>query len=140
MAPPGKVEDGNEDTVRREQSAGTADLGEVIGGYELERELGSGGMGRVYAALHARLGRRAAVKVISARYSADREMLSRFYQEARIVNSVRHPNIVDIFDFVEIDEPRRVACIMEYLSGPSLKSVLEARRLTVVQSINVICQ
>jgi eukaryotic-like serine/threonine-protein kinase len=124
-------------TEHRQQ---TADLGEIIGGYRLERPLGRGGMGSVFAASHVKLGRAAAVKVISGRFANDEGALARFLREAKAVNDVQHPNIVDIFDFVEVDNPRRVACIMEYLDGPSLKEVLLQGALSPRQAVNVTLQ
>lgn len=118
----------------------TGDIGEVIGGYRLEQCLGAGGMGRVFSARHVRLNRPAAVKIIRARFADDEEMLQRFYREAKIVSDIRHPNIVDVFDFLEIENPRRVACIMEYLEGPSLKALLSKRKLRPIQATNLTLQ
>lgn len=97
-------------------------------------------MARVYAATHALLGREAAVKVISDKFAHDEDMVSRFFYEARIVNKLRHPNIVDIFDFVKVDQPRRVACVMEFLNGPSLRALLAKGRLPMVTALNISAQ
>jgi serine/threonine-protein kinase len=132
-------EDSERDTIDVEPAT-EAVVGEVIGGYRLDARIGTGGMGDVFSATHTRLGRRAAVKLIRPSLANEPTVLARFHQEARIVNDVRHPNIVDIFDFVESDEPRRVACIMELLDGPSLQSVLKERELTAVQCLNVCVQ
>lgn len=119
----------------------TDDLGEIVGGYRLEERIASGGMGHVYAATHTRLNRRAAIKVLSTKFTNDESVLSRFYHEAKIANDVRHPNIIDIFDFVELSEPRRVACIMELLEGPSLRHRLRSDGpLSPIQAANVIIQ
>ena len=117
-----------------------AQIGEVIGGYRLDRKLAAGGMGVVYAATHKTLGRKAAVKVLSKQFANDDEFVSRFLHEARIANDLRHPCIVDIFDFVETDEPRRVACVMELLEGPTLHEVLRKGPLNLQQSLNVTLQ
>jgi serine/threonine protein kinase len=117
-----------------------APLGAIIGGYELVRVLSHGGMGCVYQGVHARLGRVAAVKVLAAHHMADEDLVKRFFREARIVNEVRHPNIVDIFDFVDLESPRRVACVMEYIEGPTLKAVVRRRRMSVVQAVNAMLQ
>lgn len=114
-----------------------AELGEVIGAYRLERVIGQGGMGCVYAAVHSRLGRRAAVKVLSGALAADSSYVSRFFHEAKIVNDIQHPNIIDIIDFIEQKEPLRVAYVMELLSGPSLGASLKVRRLSWVQAANI---
>ena len=86
--------------------------GEVLGGYRLVEELGAGSTSRVFKAEHARLGRLAAVKVLSAEFVTDASVRARMFTEAKVVNDIRHPNIVDISDFVEQDEPARVALFM----------------------------
>ncbi|MEW5738339.1 MAG: serine/threonine-protein kinase [Myxococcota bacterium] len=93
-------------------------VGEIFGVWELLEVLGSGGMGDVYRARHVRLGREAAVKVLRDELAAMPDVVQRFFQEARVVNEINHPHIVQIFDFVE--EPRRVYCVMELLQGRSL--------------------
>src|SRR3569623_154140 len=93
-------------------------VGQTIGSYRVMRELGEGGMGCVYLAEHALIGRKAAVKVLNPDISSDPEVVSRFFTEARAVNDIRHPNIVEVTDF-----GRFVAyyCIvMEYLEGETL--------------------
>jgi serine/threonine protein kinase/tetratricopeptide (TPR) repeat protein len=114
-------------------------VGETIGGYRLDRLIASGGMGFVFAATHARLGRRAAIKILDQAYAADREYVSRFIHEARIANEIHHPNIVDVYDFVESNS--RVALVMELLEGPTLhRALLQLGRLTVVQALNITMQ
>ncbi len=117
-----------------------AELGEVIGGYRLDELISRGGMGSVYKATHAVLGRIACVKVLDRSLAMDDGYVARFLKEAKIVNDVRHENIVDIFDFVQSQSPRRVACIMEYIHGRTLNSVLAQGALTVVQSVNATLQ
>ena len=114
-----------------------AKLGEVIGGYRLESLIGEGGMGCVYAASHHRLGRPAAVKVLRASFAAYGDYMQRFFDEARVVNAIRHPNIIDIFDFVESDNPRRVACIMELLEGDTLRKTIKENALELKEAINL---
>jgi serine/threonine-protein kinase len=116
-------------------------LSEVIGGYALERVLGRGGMGTVFLGKHRLLGRAAAVKVLDAEMAGNEQLVSRFFHEAKIVNDVRHPNIVDVIDFVRTENPRRVAFIMEYLEGDSLDRFLKERgALPVAHAINVVIQ
>jgi tRNA A-37 threonylcarbamoyl transferase component Bud32 len=123
--------------MERSQMGGTADIGDHIGGYVLESVLGEGGMGAVFLGTHALLGRRAAVKVLYDRLAGDAELVSRFFNEARIVNDVRHPNIVDIVDFVETEAPRRVAYVIELVAGPPLNQALREHRFTPLQAINI---
>ena len=95
-------------------------------------------MGVVYRAHHTVLHRPVAIKVLYKDLLGDTEHLSRFQLEARVVNDIRHPNIVDIHDFIDVPEPRRtVAYVMELLSGRSLSDELVSGPLTVVQTRNV---
>ncbi len=101
-----------------------AQVGEVIGDYRLDRVLGAGATSRVFLGTHVRLRRRAAIKVLADELSANRRTIERLLNEARVVNDIRHPNIIDISDFIESEEPRRVALVMEFVEGPSLKAVV----------------
>jgi serine/threonine protein kinase len=94
-------------------------LGEVLGAYRLDELLGKGGMGYVYRAEHVKLGREVALKLLRADYSRRRDAVLRFFQEAKTVNRVRHRNIVDVTDFVELDDGTTFI-IMELLRGQSL--------------------
>jgi len=114
--------------------------GEVIGGFVLESMIGRGGMGTVYLGRHQRLGRVAAVKVLSPDFSNDETFVSRFLHEAKVVNDVHHENIVDIYDFYETEAPRRVAYVMEYIDGPSLADVVQEARLSLHQIVQVVLQ
>jgi len=116
------------------------EIGEVVGGYRLEALLGQGGMGCVYRASHLKLGRTVAIKILHRRYAEDDELVTRFLREARIVNDTRHPNLVDITDFIEVDEPRCIAYVMEYLQGPLLSDLISKNAVGVQQALNVCLQ
>src|SRR5688500_20086590 len=111
-------------------------IGTRIGVYRIESLIGAGGMGSVYRAVHSKLGRKAAIKVLADALAADPAYVSRFFHEAKVVNEVGHPNIVDVIDFLETEDPRRVAYVMELVEGPSLSAVLRSQRLTTPQSLN----
>ncbi|MEA2159160.1 MAG: eukaryotic-like serine/threonine-protein kinase, partial [Solirubrobacteraceae bacterium] len=96
------------------------------GRYRLERVLGTGGMGSVWLAHDARLGRPVAVKVISDALAVDRQWLRRFEREARAAASVSHPHIVQVFDYSVEEE--RPYLVMEYVRGGSLADRLTASR------------
>jgi serine/threonine-protein kinase len=98
--------------------ASDAMIGQAVGGYTLVRRLGRGNMGDVYAAERAAIGRHAAVKLLSAECSANAELARRFFAEARTVNAIRHPNIIDITDFGKHED--RFFIVMELLDGESL--------------------
>jgi serine/threonine protein kinase len=94
-------------------------LGQVLGAYKLHELLGKGGMGYVYRAEHVKLGREVALKLLRGDYAKRRDAVLRFFQEAKTVNRVRHRNIVDVTDFVELDDGTTFI-IMEFLRGQSL--------------------
>jgi putative nucleotidyltransferase with HDIG domain len=98
-------------------------IGTHIGNYRIVTEIGSGAMGNVYFAEHTIMGRRAAVKVIRAELSADTSMVERFMNEARAVNAVGHPNIVEITDCGRIEGLYYI--MMELLDGETLEERLE---------------
>jgi serine/threonine protein kinase len=95
-------------------------IGVDVGGYVVERELGRGGMGVVYAATHPMIGKRAAIKVLKAELSSNPSTVQRFIQEARAVNQIGHPNIVDIFAFGTLPDGRSYL-VMDLLEGEPLR-------------------
>ena len=97
----------------------------TLGSYRLVKLLGVGGMGRVYLAEHQKLGRKMALKLLHPQYSSDPEIVRRFFNEARAVNQISHPNIVEIVDFVE-DPHGFNYFIMELLDGRDLRQVRDS--------------
>jgi hypothetical protein len=97
----------------------------TVGNYRLERELGRGGMGAVYAGVHKLVGRRAAVKVLLPDLSAKQELVERFFNEARAAGAVKHPSIVDIYDFGYAADGSAYI-VMELLEGETLAARLKA--------------
>jgi len=94
-------------------------VGTQLGSYKILEILGKGGMGYVFRAEHVKLGREVALKLLRSDYAKRRDAVARFFQEARTVNRVRHRNIVDVTDFVELDDGNAFI-IMELLAGVSL--------------------
>jgi serine/threonine protein kinase len=97
--------------------------GEPVGEYVIEDVLGRGGFGTVYRASHPLIGKRVAIKVLSKKFSADPEMVSRFVAEAKAVNQIRHRHIIDIFSFGSLPDGRQYY-VMEYLDGEPLDAYL----------------
>jgi serine/threonine-protein kinase len=89
--------------------------GQAFAGYTILRVLGTGGMGEVYLAEHPRLPRRDALKVLGTEVSHDAEYRQRFNQEAEMVATLRHPNIVTIYDRGDSDGQLWIA--MEFVDG-----------------------
>jgi serine/threonine-protein kinase len=93
-------------------------LGRTVGSYRITEQLGEGGMGAVYRAVHTSLGRKAAVKVLLDELSHNKDVVTRFFNEAKAATAIDHPGIVSVFDFGYDDG--RAYIIMEYLEGESL--------------------
>jgi putative nucleotidyltransferase with HDIG domain len=101
-------------------------LGQTLGSFRILSLLGEGGMGRVYLAEHVLIGRRAAIKVLAAEIADKEELVSRFFTEARAVNDIRHPNIVEVTDFGSFGTQPYI--VMELLDGETLEQRLERVR------------
>ena len=98
-------------------------IGQTVGNYTILRKLSTGGMGTVYYAEHALIGRSAAVKVLHPELSGSKEIVNRFFNEAKATTSIKHPGIVEVFDYGYLASGDGYI-IMEFLEGMSL-----ARRL-----------
>ncbi|MEA2696906.1 MAG: eukaryotic-like serine/threonine-protein kinase, partial [Myxococcales bacterium] len=94
----------------------------TVGSYEILGEIGEGGMGKVYLGRHKLIGRKAAIKILNPDIAADAEVVSRFFTEARAVNDIRHPNIVEVTDFGQFGDLHCI--VMELLEGETLASRL----------------
>jgi beta-N-acetylhexosaminidase len=102
--------------------AGLTLTGRTLSSCRVGRKLGQGGMGQVYQGYHPMLDRSVAIKVLPPALIQSEEMRARFLQEARIAASLRHPNIVQIYDFGQ--DADLIYMIMEYVDGVSLKERL----------------
>ena len=102
-----------------------AEGGTVFGVYRLGRLIGQGGMGKVYEAVHEVMGRSVAIKVVSTKFTEDKNNTVRFYQEIRALAKLNHPNIVIIYDAGKVN--RRHYFAMELLSGLSLKAYVDSK-------------
>src|SRR6201987_603917 len=111
----------------------TADMiGKALRSYRIEAKLGSGGMGVVYKAVDSRLGRTAAIKILSSgALNAERER--RFVQEAKAASSLNHPNIVTIYDIdaQDVDGKPLQYIAMEYVAGETLDQVIGEKGLRI---------
>jgi len=111
--------------------------GTIVGRYRLEKMCGRGGFAAVYRA-HDPDGQLVAVKVVHPMLGGSPEVLQRFHQEALILNRLRSPHIVQVLDVDEL-EPGRPFYAMEWLSGPTLGAILEARgRVSLPEAFAVI--
>jgi serine/threonine protein kinase len=98
--------------------------GTQLGEYKIRRLLDSGGMGTVYAGIHPVIGKKVAIKLLHPHIAQNPENIQRFRLEARVVNAIGDPGIVDIFSFGEHTDGRYYF-VMEYLKGERLLEFLK---------------
>lgn len=99
-------------------------VNQTVGEYRVVDFLGAGGMGEVYRAEHSKIGRVAAVKVLTQATSSSSGFVERFFNEARIQASLQHPNIATLYDFLEVGG--QPCIIMEYIDGQTLSERVQA--------------
>lgn len=97
-------------------------IGRTIGGYQIAEEVGSGGVAVVYRAYQSQLERWVAIKILHATEASGKEFLTRFRREAKAIATLRHPNILTIYDYGE--EEGIAYIVMEYVAGGTLKTHL----------------
>jgi len=118
--------------------------GDVVGGrYEVLRLLGRGGMGSVYEGRHIALGRALAIKFLRADVADERDVIERFFREARSAAAIAHPRIVDVFDVGWTDDGQLPWFAMELLEGRSLAEELgktDEKGMAAVRAASVACQ
>src|SRR6478736_4546430 len=112
--------------------------GQVFVHFQIEKRLGMGGMGEVYLASDAKLGRKVALKVLPAEKMRSPESVLRFEQEARAASSLSHPNIAHIYEIGESDGLRFIA--MEYIEGESLAKKIGNGPLSTADTVKIAVQ
>src|SRR5580692_12590450 len=112
--------------------------GSQLGPYQIESLLGAGGMGEVYRARDARLGRSLAIKTLPAAFSNDPDRLQRFEREARSASALNHPNIVTIYELGQDGSTHYIA--MELVEGNTLSQLLLAGVLPIRKAIEIAAQ
>jgi eukaryotic-like serine/threonine-protein kinase len=112
--------------------------GTPVGEYEVVRQLGAGAMGEVYEAVHPMIGKRVAIKVMRTPASEAVVEARRLLEEARVVNAIRHPAIIDIFG-ANVLADGRPFLVMELLEGQSLQDYLKANHpLTIADVVSLL--
>src|SRR5438094_926976 len=119
---------------------GQADLlvGQTIGHYKISERIGAGGMGDVYLATDVTAGRKAALKLLPARFTGDAQRLKRFQQEAHAVVGLNHPNILTVYEIGEDHSIRYIAS--ELIEGETLRQRLMRGRMELSEAVDIAIQ
>src|SRR5215831_13194341 len=131
----------NDGTVLEHEAPPSTQVGQVLDGkYRLDALLAEGGMGAVYSATHVMLGKKIAIKLIRSELGASPEIVRRFQREARAATALNHPNIVSVYDLGQTPDGT-LYIAMEYIDGPSLKSLMQAGRpIPLSRTISILRQ
>jgi eukaryotic-like serine/threonine-protein kinase len=109
-----------------------------IGPYKLGVKLGAGGMGEVYLAQDARLGRKVALKLLPAEFTSDPDRLLRFQQEARAASALNHPNIITIYEIGQVESVHFIAT--EFIDGETLRQRMEQTQMSLPEALDIALQ
>jgi len=110
-----------------------------LGKYDVLDVVGRGGMGVVYKAIDPGIGRLVAIKMMTAGFADDPDLLKRFYREAQSAGKLQHPNIVTIYDLG--DQDGNPYMVMQFLEGESLDSIIGSRRpIPLEQKLDTVIQ
>lgn len=101
---------------------------EHIACYRVLRKLGEGGMGVVFEAEHITIARRVAIKILHPQYATDKSTLTRFFNEARAVNLIDHPGLVQVLDYGQREEDGSSYFVMELLKGETLSARMRSTK------------
>ena len=99
---------------------------EVAGRYKVIKRLGEGGMGQVYLAMHEVIEKKVALKVLRPEYSEKPDIVTRFQQEAISASRIKHPNVLEVFDFGQLENNGCFFLAMEFLEGRDLSDEISA--------------
>ncbi|HEY3449408.1 MAG TPA: protein kinase [Myxococcales bacterium] len=113
--------------------------GVMVGEYRIEQPIASGGMGVIYLARNPMLGSRAAAKVLREELAVHPEIVERFLDEASLAAKLRHPNIVQVYDFVSLPDGRP-CMLMEYLEGETLQRRASRGPMPLAQARPILLQ
>ncbi|HEU0179692.1 MAG TPA: protein kinase [Blastocatellia bacterium] len=116
--------------------------GQMVGHYQIERQLGAGGMGVVYLAHDTRLGRPVALKLLRPDLTQDPERVRRFRREARAASALNHPNILTIYEVGQADSTAGDAHFIaaEFVDGQTLRDLCERAGLTLGATLDILIQ
>ncbi|MFO0578632.1 MAG: serine/threonine-protein kinase [Polyangia bacterium] len=112
---------------------------ERIGSYRIVRKLGQGGMGEVFEAVHETIERRVAIKLLRPERARNAAAAARFFNEARAVNRIDHPGLVQVSDYGETPEGS-IYIVMELLRGETLGQRLARRGRLALGEVLLLCR
>jgi serine/threonine protein kinase/Tol biopolymer transport system component len=112
--------------------------GQAVGSYKIVSVLGIGGMGEVYLAHDARLGRQVALKLLPAQFTINADRLRRFEQEARAVSALNHPNIVTIHEIGQANSSQFI--VTEFVEGQTLRQRMSETGINLRVALDVSIQ
>jgi len=110
-------------------------VGRRLGVYQIEARIGAGGMGEVYRARDTKLGRDVAIKVLPRAFTRSADRRARFEREARLLASLNHPHIAQVYGFEESAEI--AALVMELVPGETLDTIVHPRGISPAQALPV---
>src|SRR4029077_21172768 len=115
-------------------------LGQTISHYRIVEKIGEGGVGVEYMAEDTVLGRRVAIKTLTAGPSdREQDFRSRFLREARAISKLSHPHIANIYDYGETPDGQPYI-VMELVSGSTLGELMAREKLTIQRAVGIVKQ
>lgn len=111
-----------------------AQPGQQIGHYRVEHRLGEGGMGEVFLATDTRLDRQVAFKILASGFAQDPDHMQRFWQEAKLMSGMSHPNIAHLYDVGKQNGVDFI--VMEFVSGEQLAKRIATGHLTLKEMVH----
>jgi serine/threonine protein kinase len=99
--------------------------GQILGHWEIVKQIGEGGMGVVYLAKDQKLDRLVAIKVLNRKYEQREDNIRRFVQEAKTASALNHPNILTIYEIGELEDSQYI--VSEYIEGETLRNKLQMK-------------
>lgn len=110
--------------------------GETVGPYQIEDQVGHGGMATVYKAYHPALDRYVAIKVMDVVLSKDQDFIERFKREARVIARLDNPHIVPVYDFDEHDGQPYI--VLKFIDGQTLKDRMSGSTLSKSEILQIV--
>jgi serine/threonine protein kinase/Tfp pilus assembly protein PilF len=116
----------------------TLEQGRCFGHYEINKQIGVGGMGEIYLAKDKKLERKVAVKILNEKFSREESNLNRFFQEAKAASGLNHPNILTIYEFGQSEDVHYI--VSEFIKGKTLREILKQSSLKLSEIIDISIQ